>query len=153
MKTDYPNGIAFIMMKFGSTKIHNEIVETIKQTLEPHNITALRADDRQYHDHLYHNIIIYVYLCKFGIAVFERVVFNEHNPNVALEVGYLLALGKKVCILKDDTVQTLTTDLLGHLYKTFNTQEVNRTLPPELTKWLQDQGFAPTTKALPKPAT
>ena len=46
---DYPAGkkTAFIVMHFGSTKLHSDIVDCIKKTLEKHNITALRADDKE----------------------------------------------------------------------------------------------------------
>jgi hypothetical protein len=152
MKNDYPNGIAFVMMKFGGTKAHHYMVEAIKETLEPCNITALRADEKEYHTDLFYNILTYIHGCKFGIAVFDRVESDEHNPNVALEVGYLLGLDKKVCLLKDQTLDFLQTDLIGRLYKKFDPYEVKKTIPPVLTKWLEDYEFKAITKALPKPA-
>ena len=31
--------------------------------------------------------------------MFERIESERHNPNVALEVDYMMALGKPVCLL------------------------------------------------------
>ena len=128
------------------TKAHNDIIQVIKNTLKPYDITALRADDKDYDTQLYSNILTYLHGCKFGIAVFERLEGEEHNPNVAFEVGYLMAIDKPVCILKDKTVKALQSDLIGHLYRQFDPQDVSKTLPRVLKKWLQDKGFI---KALP----
>src|ERR1041385_1242928 len=121
---DYPTDqkVAFIMMRFGKTKAHNEIVSSIRAELARHGIVAVRADQKQYHDDLFWNILTYLHGCDFGIAVFERIELEEFNPNVALEVGYLMALRKPVLLLKDQTLRNLTTDLVGKLYKTFDPQ-------------------------------
>ena len=76
--------------------------------------------------------------CGFGIAVFERLTTDEFNPNVSLEVGYMLALGKPVCVLKDSTLKTLPSDLIGRLYDSFNVQRPN-SIKPKLDKWINDK--------------
>jgi nucleoside 2-deoxyribosyltransferase len=81
----------------------------------------------------------YLYGCGFGIAVFERIEAEEFNPNVSLEVGYMFALNKPVCLLKDRTLKTLHTDLVGKLYKTFDPQDPIKTIPDEVTQWLSDK--------------
>ena len=133
--------IAFVMMRFNDAKAHNEILTTIRKTVQPYGIVALRADDKWYHEDLYYNILTYCHACTFGIAVFDRIEDNHHNPNVALEVGYLMALGKHVCILKDKTIEAMQTDLIGKLYKKFDTQDAKKTIPSVLTKWLVDRSF------------
>ncbi len=35
--------------------------------------------------------------CGFGVAVFEGIEEENFNQNVSLEVGYMYALGKKLC--------------------------------------------------------
>jgi hypothetical protein len=140
---DYPdpNKIAFIMMKFGSTSAHDNIVKGIEAALAPHGIRAVRADTKEYHTDLYYNILTYIYGCGFGIAVFERIEREDFNPNVSLEVGYLLALKKEVCLLKDKTLTTLHTDLVGKLYRTFDPQDPVSSIPPQLSKWMSDRGI------------
>jgi len=140
-RKDYPlsHKIAFIIMPFGNTKKHEEISKTIKNCLAIHKITALRADDIEYHIDIYPNILTYIYACSFGIAVIDRIENDDFNPNVALEIGFMLALRKKVCILKDKNLKTLQTDLLGKLYKTFDQNEVQNTVTSAITKWMQDK--------------
>ena len=79
-----PSKAAFIMMRFGSTSAHEKIVAAIRKTLAPLGITALRADDREYHDDLFPNILTYMHGCRFGVAVFERIELEDFNPNVSL---------------------------------------------------------------------
>src|SRR5262249_20653018 len=77
---------AFVMMQFGETSLHSAIFEAIRSALAVHDIRALRADSKQYHDDLFPNVLTYVYGCTFGIAVFERIEQDAFNPNVSLEV-------------------------------------------------------------------
>lgn len=139
--TDHPDvrRNAFIMMQFGSTKSHSSIVKAIRDTLLSYGITAHRADDKEYHDDLFGNVLTYLHGCSFGIAVFERLETDDFNPNVSLEVGYMRAQGKSICLLKDMTLKTMQTDLIGKLYKAFDPQDPVSSIPEELEKWLRDK--------------
>jgi hypothetical protein len=136
-----PTKLAFVMMRFGSTAAHKSIVEAIRSTVQPLGISALRADEKEYHPDLWPNVLTYVIGCGFGIAVFERLVEDEFNPNVSLEVGYLYGLKKPVCLLKDKTLKTLHSDLIGKLYRPFDPQDPKGTIPTVLSKWIADKGI------------
>jgi hypothetical protein len=142
-REDYPTKqkTAFIIMQFGRTKVHSTLVTVIKDTLKNHNIIGLRADDKEYSDDLFSNIRTYMHCADFAISIFERVTEDNFNPNVSLEVGYMMGLGKSVCLLKDQTLKNLHTDLVGKLYKPFDPLDVEKTLPTQLEKWLADKGF------------
>jgi hypothetical protein len=142
-RADYPIGkkTAFIIMQFGNTKPHQAIVTTIKDTLKKHGISALRADDKEYMDDLFANIKTYMHACDFGVAVYDRITEDDFNPNVSLEVGYMLGMGKYVLLLKDKTLKSLQTDLTGKLYKAFDTTDIDNTMPQHIEKWLADRGL------------
>jgi hypothetical protein len=135
------NRTGFILMRFGSTPAHDTIAQTIKDTLASHGLEAVRADDKEYHSDLYNNIETYLHGCGFGIAVFERFQSDDFNPNVALEVGYMFAQRKPVCLLKDKTLQTLHADLVGKLFRQFDPQAIRKSIPKQLNNWLRDQGL------------
>lgn len=141
-RTDYPLGTktAFIIMQFGITKPHSEVVTCIRDTLAAHGTVALRADDKEYMDDLFTNIKTYMHACDFGIAVFDRITEDDFNPNVSLEVGYMMGMRKDVLLLKDRTLRNLHTDLAGKLYKPFDTTDVQGTMPEQIRKWLSDKG-------------
>ena len=128
----------FIMMQFGASSAHKEIVTSIKDLLSHHNIEALRADDKEYHNNLLRNVLTYIYGCDIGVAVFDRIEGDAYNPNVAFEIGYMKALNKPVCLLVDQDMK-LPTDLLGELYKPFAPQDPTNSIPGVLEKWLHDK--------------
>jgi hypothetical protein len=130
---------AFIIMQFSKTIAHQNIVEAIKKVSEKHGIVALRADDKEYHSSLLGNVLTYIYGCDMSIAVFERIEADIFNPNVSFEVGYMRGLNKPICLLKDQTMRTLQTDLLGELYKSFDPQDPKGSIPSELEKWFMDK--------------
>lgn len=138
---DYPQetNTAFLVMQFKDSGFHNQIVTQIKETCKNFGIIALRADDKEYADDLFSNVKTYMHACKFGIAVFERITEDDINPNVSLEVGYILGMGKKVCLLKDRSLKQLQTDLAGKLYKPFDLQKIKESIDTQLTKWIQDK--------------
>jgi hypothetical protein len=136
-----PRKVAFIIMPFKTTNAHKKIFSIIDGTLNECNIRALRADSKMYHDELWLNIVTYMSGCGFGIAVLERLISNEVNPNVSLEIGYMFGLHKPVCLLKDENINKLQSDLVGKLYHDFDTQNPDETIPPLLKKWLSDKGF------------
>ncbi len=132
---------AFVMMIFADTDIHKKILAKVKGVLSPHGITALRADDKEYSDDLFTNIRTYMHCCDFGIAIFDRLLEDDINPNVSLEVGYMMGLNKLVCLLKDQTLKHLQSDLVGKLYKDFDPQHIEDTIGTNLEKWIKDKGF------------
>ncbi len=137
-----PRKSAFIMMQFGEGKRYQEIASAIRESLAIHDIIALRADDRTYAEFLMANVRTYMHGCGFGVAVFERIESETHNPNVALEVGYMLALGKRVCLLKDRTLRQLPTDMIGSLYSEFSIDDVAASIHLALDRWLRQRGLA-----------
>lgn len=140
-RKDHAEPTAFIMMQFSDKPAHNAIVSAIKATLKTVGITALRADDHQYHDDVLPNVKTYMHGCAFGIAVFERIEGDVFNPNVSLEVGYMMAIGKSICYLKDKSLNRLQTDLISKLYREFDTYAIEKTLPVSLNKWLHEKGI------------
>jgi hypothetical protein len=131
--------VAFLIMKFGSTEMHSEIVTSVKNTLAKNNIIGVRADEKEYHDILYYNVLTYLHGCHFGVAIFERLSDDYFNPNVSLETGYMLALGKNVCLLKDRTIRALQTDLVGKMYREFDQLKSEETVGQVLTSWMLDK--------------
>jgi hypothetical protein len=140
---DHPNSgkVAFVMMQFSNTSAHGEIEAAIKATLTKHGFTGVLARDKEYHDEMLPNIQTYMHGCGFGIGVFERIQREVFNPNVSLEVGYMMALNKPVLLLKDKSLSALLTDLVGKLYRSFDVFQPAETIPKEIGSWMRDKGL------------
>ena len=131
---------AFIMTSFSAN--HTSIIKKIKETLKNNDVEGLVANDKEYEEDLFPNIQVYMHCCDFGIGVFSKIDNkNEFNPNLSLEVGYMMGLGKDVCYFKEKQCPTLNTDLLSKLYKEFDAYNIDSTLPNAIEKWLKDKGL------------
>lgn len=137
----HPQKTAFIMMQFGNTAAHSDISQTLKTVLDGFGIIGLRGDDYEFHADLFYNVLTYIYGCDFGIAVFERITEDNFNPNVSFEVGYMLALRKPICLLKDRNLKTLHADLIGKLYRPFDPYDLRNSISGVMKKWMADRAF------------
>ena len=143
LRERYPNyrRCGFLIMRFAATKPHAQIVAAINETARRHDLSILRADGHEFHADLLSNIKTYLHGCSFGVAIYDRIRTDEPNANVGFEVGYMIAMNKPVLLLKDETLPQLPADLTGRLYKGFDPHDPERTIPPQLEKWLEDYGI------------
>lgn len=141
---DYPKTAfnAFLMMRFADTPVNRALVEEVGASLSRYAISVLRADQHTYSDSLWENIRYYMDACDLGIAVFDQAASNDFNPNVSLELGYMMAGKKRLLLLKDRTLPKMPSDLVGHLYKEFDPADVTRTVRQATQSWLRDVGIA-----------
>lgn len=150
-----PNKVAFVMMRFGDKEkdtndflLQESIFEAIKSALNEQGINALRADKSTFDEELLHNVLTYIFGCSFGISVFEQA---PCNPNVAMEVGYMLALRKPVCLLREKKV-TLFSDLCSHLYKEFARESLHDTLRKSVLDWMTENNVLSSSPIIRVPA-
>lgn len=141
---DYPNAAsnAFIMMRFRQTKQHQAILDELRKTLKYYGLNGLRADDKSYSDTLWSNVKSYMDACDWGIAVLDQIEDDDFNPNVSLELGYMMALKKPVLLLKENRLKVLPSDIVGNLYKTFDPYDIPNTIRSAVLEWLRDIGIA-----------
>jgi hypothetical protein len=141
---DYDRNV-FIMTRFvPGNRLLVQLDEELRRTLCRNGLDGLRADDRMYpHDRqLWKNVCVYMLSCKYGIAVLEDRVKDEFNPNVALEYGFMRALGKPVLLLKDEGFRNLRADIIGTLHESFDLLDIPGTMGPPITRWVHDLGIA-----------
>lgn len=131
------------MMPFSKDEPYTRIAACARAEFQKHGVTLLRADDHAYSPDLFTNVRTYMYGCSFGVAVFDRIESNEFNPNVSLELGFMMGLQKPVCILKDRTLTTLPSDLVGKLYIDFDAHDLTAGLEAEISKWMASNEIDP----------
>lgn len=137
-----PDRNVFVMMRFIKTEQMDQIHDAIKGTCELYGFHAVRADDRDYTGELWSNIEVYITCCNYGVAVFEDIEQRDFNPNVSLELGYMLGRRKRVLILKEQRLPDLPADVIHRLYKPFNMFAISDSISREVTRWVEvDLGF------------
>ena len=75
------------------------------------------------------------------VAVLENIIADEFNPNVALEYGFMRALGKPTLLLKERRLKPRA-DILGTVWHEFDILDIRRSVTAALGKWLDDVGVA-----------
>ena len=138
-----PAKCVFLMLQFGSSPPSKAMVDTIKAALKARGFTGLRADDYKFSKILWLNIATYLHGCGAGIAIFDRVESDSYNPNVALEAGYMIALGKHIGFFKERTVRGLQSDLAGHIWTAFEIHDP-ASIWKAVNDWLRDDLGVPT---------
>ena len=134
---------AFLMMRFADTPVNRAIVEEVRASLSRYAISVLRADQRSYAESLWDNVRSYMDACDLGVAIFDQTPNNDFNPNVSLELGYMMATGlKRLLLLKDKNLPRLPSDLVGHLYREFDPGDVTPSIRRATQDWLRDVGIA-----------
>ncbi len=78
-----------------------------------------------------------MWACRYGIAFFEDRRSRGLNYNLTIEVGSMLITGRRCALLKDVSIKSMPTDLVGKIYK-----PVDIELPSSVAKvvhaWLRD---------------
>lgn len=137
--TDHPvfDKNVFVAMRFEVSDQHVEIFKTITDVLAEFGLKALRADQRVYpvDGDLWSNICTYMMGCKFGICVFEEINERSFNPNVPMEYGFLRAIDRQVLLLKDKRQPRMPTDIVGKVYRDFDTYNIAVTLSKQVHDW------------------
>ncbi len=139
-----PDKNVFVMMRFSQSAQLNEALTAVKETLATRGFHAVRADDRDYTGELWSNIEVYLTCCKYGIAIFEDIDHRDYNPNVSLELGYMLGRRKRCLILKEQRLPNLPSDVVHRLYKPFDVFNIKASITREVGRWIDvDLGLRP----------
>jgi len=133
------NKNVFVVMRYETREQHREIEQTIKETLRQYGLTAIIARDSDFHEGLWENVKFCMDNSQYGIVIFEDIGGKPtHNPNVALELGYMMALNKRCLILKEESLEALPTDVIGRLYRPFSSYRIRETMGRAIEKWLEN---------------
>ena len=134
------NNNVFIIMRFGQDSQFLEIETSIKDTLNKFDLKGILAKDVQLHNLLWNNVQYCMDYSRYSIVVFERLRQPEFNPNVSLELGYMLALKRPCLLLKEKSMPVLPSDIVGHLYTPFNMFNIKESINQAVEKWLMSLG-------------
>ncbi len=142
---DYEESI-FIMTKFPreitdkeygeEDKSLTNIVETVRSSVKECKHCPRLASDHEYHDYIWDNVELYLICCSKGIAIVEDRYRPELNPNVAMEWGWMRAMGKNVLYLMEETFQHDRADWRGLDPKPFSWESPKAQIDQAIEKWL-----------------
>lgn len=94
------------------------------------------ASDRNVSDELWPNVAASMWACRYGVAFIEARVEADVNRNVLIEVGAMLMTGRRCVLLRDSSVGSMPTDLVGHIYKDVDLDDLS-TVDSALKEWCE----------------
>lgn len=102
-----------------------------------HGLEFHLASDRQIVDDLWGNVAAHMWASRYGIAFFEDRAKKGLNYNLTIEVGSMLVLGRRTALLKDKSIKSMPTDLVGKVYKSINLDR-SSTVKKAIATWIKD---------------
>ncbi len=130
----------FVIMRYGPDRMYKGLERAIKETVRSYGFEAKLARDMLFYGELWRNIEFFMKNSRYGIVIFERAMQPEFNPNVAVELGYMLGLGKYCLLLKEHSLPTLPTDVVGQLYESFEATNPKVSVSRSVERWLEKLG-------------
>jgi hypothetical protein len=120
----------------GSPDPVGRALELAREVCASHGLQFHLASDRAMHDDLWTNVTAHMWASKYGIGLFEDRVDRGVNHNLTIEIGGMLTTGRRCALLKDSTVPTMPTDLVGLIYKSVDLSKPN-TVSKALHAWIR----------------
>jgi hypothetical protein len=114
----------FIMTKFPegaspeATCLTN-VINNVKDAIEACGYVPRIAQGHGYHRWLFDNVELFLLGCARGIAIVESRYLPELNPNVALEWGWMVGMGRQVLFLRESSFRHDRADWAGLLNNSF----------------------------------
>lgn len=134
--------IGFLIRKFEERDDRNRLVNTVRETFRQKGFPIIDADEKTLHPETWGNIREFLDHCSFGVVIIDNLspYTTGFNPNVFLEIGYLLALKKNIFILiQNSLAQTLPTDIKPFIYTSFDSQDIETILlRNKIIRWIDN---------------
>ena len=140
--------IGFLIRKFEEREDRNRLLATIRDTFRQKGFSIVDANEKSLHPETWGNIKEFLNNCSFGVVLIDDLseTVTGFNPNVFLEIGYLLALKKDILILiQRRLAANLPTDIKPFIYIGFDSLDIeSQKLKNEITKWIDNTiGYNP----------
>ena len=133
----------FIMTKYPDASEANDtqlqkVINVTVQAIRDGGFIPRLASDARNHPLLWDNIESYLLYCDQAIAIVEDCHTEELNPNVAMEWGWMRAMGRPVLFLKEVSFSQLRADWEGLVSDTFDWNAPEVRIRPAVVRWLNE---------------
>ena len=135
----------FIMTRFpaagkaGAERL-NEVIDRVKTAVADRGYMPRMASHAVHHAWLWDNVELNMLGSKYGVAILEDQCQPELNPNVAMEWGWMLGMGREVLMLREKHFGHLRADWAGRLDKTFAWDDPGSGIEQAVVEFLPPRG-------------
>jgi hypothetical protein len=112
------------------------LIESIRLAVGKHGLNLLVASDGNKKDVLWENVNTYMWASKYAIVLMDNMD-GKFNSNVLIEVGGMLMTGRRCAILRDESVEQMPSDMIGHIYRATTLTDHVMTVQ-QVHEWIRD---------------
>jgi hypothetical protein len=133
----------FIMSKFPRDKGSeddiklNKVMEVVSNAIHDLGYFPRIARGAEFDALLWKNVELHLLGCAGGVAIVEDRYKKEFNPNVAMEWGWMRAMGKPVLYLIEEQFGAMRADIEGFVRHPFKWDEPEEGIPGAVQKWIE----------------
>ncbi len=113
-----------------------QLIDKLRDAVAAHGLLLQVASDGMAEDTLWANVVTYMWASKYAIVLMDSAD-GVLNSNVLIEIGGMLMTGRRCAILRDKSVPTMPSDLVGHIYKATDLSDHDASVA-EIHKWIRD---------------
>ena len=113
-----------------------QLIPKLRRAVSEHGLVMQVASDGMAEDTLWANVVTYMWACKYAIVLMDSSD-GLLNSNVLIEIGGMLMTGRRCAILRDKSVPTMPSDLVGHIYIPTDLSDHDASVG-EIHKWIRD---------------
>jgi hypothetical protein len=120
-------------------------IEVARGVCEAHALELHLASDRKILDDLWPNVAAHMWASRYGIAFFEDLADPPRglSYNLTIEVGSMTITGRRCALLKDVSIESMPTDLVGRIYEPVDLTRL-KTVEDAIHRWIRDDlGLGP----------
>ena len=140
VETHPPEHNIFGMTRFprdGADKALRDALDAASEAATSRGFDLILASERTLVDDLWGNVMAHIWSSSLGLTIFEARSDRGVNHNLAIETGAMLMSGRRCALLRDRTVETMPSDLVGHIYYAVDLDRPN-TVRMSVDRWLAD---------------
>ena len=133
----------FIMTKFPDADSDDprdaqlaKIIETVRDAIAACGHSPRIASEANYHNHLWDNVELHLLGCSRGVAIVEDKHSPELNPNVAMEWGWMVGMGRRVLYLVEKDFKRARADWGGLIKEEFSWDDPGEAIRRAVHKFL-----------------
>jgi hypothetical protein len=113
-----------------------KVIETTRVAIEKTGFIPRIAAGNLFQPMLWDNVELHLLACGLGVAIVEDRYRKELNPNVAMEWGWMRAMGKPVLYLMEQTFSSPRADIDGFVNHQFHWDHPNDSITQHVGDWL-----------------
>jgi hypothetical protein len=141
--TRFTEKYPFDLNVFGMTRFPDDsgsdpvdhALSAARDELEGHGLNFHLASDRAMSDDLWTNVAAHMWASRYGIAIFEDRRGRGVNYNLTIEVGGMIMTGRRCLLLKDSSIGSMPSDLVGMIYKAVDLDKPD-TVKTAVSEWV-----------------